>query len=170
MSLLLISAQSILSCSNQKEKVETVYYVIGSEKPPVVIDPVITDPNEPPPPPAPFYGSFNLILVDHSLVYVHRVDDRVSCELPNTPEHVDLTQTDVRKVDLENLSEFLKSAYRDLNPTNFREYFTCIKSPSDTITNAAFPVIQQFFQDRKFKAYIIRQWTPQEQQVITSMR
>ncbi|RRB00136.1 hypothetical protein [Larkinella rosea] len=164
---IVIAFLSINSCSNREEKGKTIYYMIETEKPPAVIDP-----NEPPPPPTPFYGRINIILMGQSSVFVHRVDENAASvhDNPTIPMHLDLTQADIQNIDLDSLPDFLKSEYRNLDSTNYRNYFTCIKSPSDTITNRALEVIQKFFQERKFKAYIIRHWTPQEQQLFTSKR
>ena len=163
--LFFMTAIGSLGCSNQTADKEKIEYIIGIEKDP---SPEPFDPTEPPPPPVPFYGPINLILTEKSGIYVHRVfpvyhmdyDDKRAMQ-------VALTKWDIIKVSLEKLPQFLSEEYENVNSDTYRQYITCIKSPSDTIRNEAFPIIVEFFKKKKFDGYIIRKWVDQEQTAIS---
>jgi len=148
-----------LSCANKKERRKPIYYIIGNDD-----SVAVTDPSEPPPPEAPFYGKINLILFADSLVYMHKVIELASHH--EFLELINLKKVDVFKMNKISLKKFLTKEYAHAGPGRQIELFTCIKSSSDTISNECFPIIEQFFNDKKFKSYIIRKWTDEEQQVI----
>ena len=156
-----------LTCSNTELHKPKVYYIIGQEK--VSSEDRAIDPSEPPPPPLPFYGEINLILYGKSDVYLHRVTANFSFDADDRPIEVALTKWDLRRIELTELPQFLAEEYKDVSPKLYRQYFTCIKSKSDTITNEAFPKIKLFFESIKFDKYIVRKWTDHEQEAIESI-
>lgn len=158
-----------VACSDPNAHKPKIYHIIGQEK--VTVKDTI-DPSELPPPPVPFYGEINLILYGKSDVYLHRVSPSFSVDpdYDDRPMKVALTKWDLRKIEIKELPQFLAAEFKGISPELHRQYYTGIKSHSDTITNEAFSKIKLYFEAIKFNAYFVRKWTDQEQQAIESIK
>lgn len=162
-------AMAAAGCSDHGKEKPKIYHIIGEKKTPASQDPI--DPTEPPPPPTPFYGNINLILLGKSDVYLHRVFPIAFFDQDSyiRPMELALTKWDIKKIELTDLPLFLTEEFKSFSKDRYRQYGVCLKSSSDTITNEAFPVIDDFLKSIHYGEYIIRQWTPQEKEAIESL-
>ncbi len=148
----------LFGCSTRQHKVDEIYYVIKHT-------PTIQDTGDvppPPPPPTPYYGDFNFILLDGSVTYFHNKHIYRFCGTGidhAKPPRVFLIPDHLTKISMADLPHFLTTLISDSIITG-QHFFASISSPTDTIRNGAFKIINDFFRSKI--PYSIRNWTEEE--------
>ncbi len=150
----------LLGCSPKKEAEDSVYYIITH---PDSLQQRSVD-DGPPPPPFAFYGYHNFILYDSSRIFYHNKYVFYSCGMGidfSKPPRLFLAPDNLTEITLSELPAFLKAMKSRFRENEFRVY-TNIASPTDTIRNPAFGVIQAYFKTKGIKVFGVRRWTEEE--------
>lgn len=159
--LAFISIFVIFSCSSKKDIEDKVYYIIKHPNK-LLID--SSDIPSPPPPPLMYYGQHNFILPDSSRIFYH--DNHVFYSCGNgvdfsKPPRLFLAPDSLTEINIDELNTFLKNHIPD-TLHNGRWISANISSRLDTIKNAAFKIITDYFKTKGLKRYGIRNWTEEE--------
>jgi hypothetical protein len=119
-----------------------------------------------------FYGDYNFILFDSTIIYVNQKSVLYLCgtDLDQTkppflflkPEHLIQLKTDSLKL-------FLKENITDSIYKNGR-FSASISSPTDTIKNEGFKIITDYFKANNIFQYEIRRCTEEELYVATAKK
>lgn len=152
----------LICCSTKYENINEIYYVIKHSKTTKqdTLDVI------PPPPPKSYYGEFNFILIDSSTIYFHRKYVNTICGTgidDSKPPRISLKSKDLKKIKIEDLHLFVLNS---ISIAKNNDFFASISSPTDTIKNRGFHIIDNFFKSKNIYKYIIRNWTEEEQWAI----
>lgn len=163
-SLYILLFMLAISCSNIHKNDTDIYHIIKHKKievndsTPLFI--------------SRFYGDYNFILFDSTIIYVNQKSVLYLCgtDLDQTkppflflkPEHLIQLKTDSLKL-------FLKENITDSIYKNGR-FSASISSPTDTIKNEGFKIITDYFKANNIFQYEIRRCTEEELYVATAKK
>jgi hypothetical protein len=111
--------------------------------------------------------------MDTATIYYHKLFDNRDYFWCGTgrdftkPPRLYLTPDSLIEIKISELPGFLKKSIPD-SIARSRHYFASISYPTDTIHNRAFKIIADYFKSQNIIRYNIRNWTEEEQYVITA--
>lgn len=151
-----------ISCSDLPKDNNGVYYVIEHKtyKESDSIPPLIER----------FYGNFNFVLFDSTRLYFHNKSVMYFCGTDidfTKPPKLFLKTENVIKIDLDSLPIFLKTNIPD-SIANDYWFSASISSPNDTIRNKGYKIITDFFKSKNVLRLNVKNWTEEEQFVVTA--
>lgn len=165
-------ATIFISCSQQANEKETVYYVIKHPTESHLLDNSgvneLAPPPLPPAPPPPFYGKHNFVLLDTSTVLYYRYngfDVYEADEAYNKPPVIGLSAKDIQTLKGTELQEFLDQNISD-SPQSVRDVTVSISSPTDTIRNRGIVIIIDHLKQNGVRLYNVRNLTEEESNVL----
>ena len=147
-------------CNTKQDDNKFIYYVIKN----VNRNPKL------PSPPSIYYGNHNFILIDTSKIFYHNKYVYYYCGTGvdfNKPPRLFLAPKSLTEIKIKDLQAFLSNNIPD---NMFRGCYvsSSISSPGDTIQNRGFKIIVDYFKIKKIGRYVIRNWTEEEQFVVTA--
>lgn len=150
-----------MCCSTQNNNIDEIYYVIkhSTTTKQYTLEVI-------PPPPKSYYGEFNFILIDSSTIYFHSKHINTICGTginDSNPPRISLKPKDLKKIKIEDFRLFIMNI---ISIAKNNDFFASISSPTDTIKNRGFHIIDNFFKSKNIYKYIIRNWTEEERWAI----
>jgi hypothetical protein len=154
----------VISCSNIHKNDTDIYHIIKHKKievndsTPLFI--------------SKFYGDYNFILFDSTIIYVNQKSVLYLCgtDLDQTkPPFLFLKPEDLIQLKTDGLKLFLKENITDSIYKNGR-FSASISSPTDTIKNEGFKIITNYFKANNIFQYEIRRCTEEELYVATAKK